>query len=237
MPYAAKATVEHEFVTDHLEIYVTFRHPMKLSSAPLDVPPPLDIMPPLAKWLLDADAVDVDIIASEWLDLWTLFLTSDTIATHPAEVKLEYDGPDPSLRTSWDKQWEPFGPILSTDIIAALHPSFIDRGDPAASDFVVGALTTDGAWHDLDISAIVPSNAKAVLIRMSALTTTAQRVITLKKKGNTNSFNGSRMYTQVVSALITGDFVCPIGTDGLLEYLATNAIWSTLSIVVKGWWL
>jgi len=120
MPYAAKATVEHEFVTDHLELYVTFRQPMKLSSEPLTVPPVWDIMPPLSKWLLDADAVDIDIVDSEWLDLWTLLLTSDTIATYPSEVKLEYDGPDLNLRTSWDKQWEAFGPILSSEIITGI---------------------------------------------------------------------------------------------------------------------
>lgn len=120
MPYAAKATVEHEFITDHLELYVTFRSPMKLSSEPLTNPPVWDIMPQLNKWLLDADTVEVDIVSSEWLDLWTLLLTSDTIATHPALVNLEYDGPDANLRTSWNKQWEPFGPIVSTDLSGTL---------------------------------------------------------------------------------------------------------------------
>lgn len=122
MPYAAKATVEHEFVTDHLEIYVTFRHPMKLSSAPLDTPPPFDIFPPNALWLLDADTVAIDIVSQEWLDLWTLLLTSDAVAAYPASVKLEYNGPNFGLRTSWNKQWEPFGPIVSTDLTAELLP-------------------------------------------------------------------------------------------------------------------
>ena len=120
MPYAAKATVEHEFVTDHLELYVTFRQPMKLSSEPLTVPPVWDIMPPLAKWVLDIDASPIDIISSKWIDLWTLLLISDTLTTRPVLVKLEYDGPNIGLRTSWDKQWEAFGPIVSVELVSGV---------------------------------------------------------------------------------------------------------------------
>ncbi len=123
MPYAAKATIEHKFITDYLEIYVTFNRPMKLSSSPLDSPPPFDILPDITRWLLDVDSVSVNIVTQEWLDLWTLLLTSDTIATSPTLVKLEYDGPDENLRTSWNKQWEAFGPIVSTDLTAELLPT------------------------------------------------------------------------------------------------------------------
>ncbi|MCJ7778102.1 MAG: hypothetical protein MUP16_07305 [Sedimentisphaerales bacterium] len=89
---------------------------MKLSSEPLTIPPVWDIMPPLNKWLLDSDAADVDIVSSEWLDYFTLLLTSDTITTRPAIVKLQYVGPCVGLSTAWNKQWEPFGPIPSTDL-------------------------------------------------------------------------------------------------------------------------
>ena len=85
---------------------------MKLSSDPLATPPPYDILPFITKWLLDVDAVDIDIVAQEWLDLWTLLLTSDTVATPPDTVTLEYNGPDENLRTSWDKQWESFGRLF-----------------------------------------------------------------------------------------------------------------------------
>lgn len=120
MPYAAKATVEHEFLTNLLEIYVTFRHPMHISSEPLTTPPVWNIMPPLSLWILKADTVTKAIIASEWLDLWTLKLTSAAIATRPAIVELEYEGPNVNLSTAWLKQWEAFGPIPSTDLTATL---------------------------------------------------------------------------------------------------------------------
>lgn len=120
MPYAAKATVEHEFLTNLLEIYVTFRNPMRRSAIPQATPPLYDWYPSLAKWILKADSTTFAIVACVWIDEYTLQLTSDTIANRPAIVTLEYAGPDEQLETTWGKQWEPFGPIPSTDLTATL---------------------------------------------------------------------------------------------------------------------
>jgi hypothetical protein len=126
MPYAAKATVEHEFLTNLLKIYVTFRLPMRRSAIPRATPPVFDWYPPLAKWILKADTVTYSIVSCLWNDEYTLELTSDVIATRPAGVTLKYDGPNEKLETAWHKQWEPFGPIVSvelwTAVLANLYP-------------------------------------------------------------------------------------------------------------------
>jgi len=116
MPYAAKAKVEHEFDTDHLNLWLTFRHKMRRTAHPLDTPPIYDIMPPLISWSLKADSVPVLILSSQWLDEFTLELVSDYVASLPDRVTLAYLGPYPDLATKWRKQWEPWGPILSLDI-------------------------------------------------------------------------------------------------------------------------
>ncbi|GAH71411.1 unnamed protein product, partial [marine sediment metagenome] len=150
-PYAAKAIVEHEFDTDHLNVFITFRFAMDES-----------VKPPLNLWLCEVDDVEKAVTASTWQDAWTLFLTVPDIAALPDRVTLEYDGPDPSLKITWEKQWEPWGPILSTDI--GRPTGFVDRGDPAAYDYAKEDLTIDGAWHDMDLSGIVSEFAKAVFI-------------------------------------------------------------------------
>lgn len=111
MPYAYGAKIRHEYLidTDLLNVWLTFRHPMDQ-----------DVKPPLIKWLLEADAIAYDIVDSAWQDEFTLLLTSDTIAAHPARVTLEYAGPDPDLQTTWGKDWEPWGPTLSVDLTATL---------------------------------------------------------------------------------------------------------------------
>lgn len=104
-PYAAKAVVQHQWDTNHLDVWVTFRHPMNQTVKPAN-----------GLWLCEADSVAKNTSASAWQDAWTLLLTVDNVMALPGEVTLEYNGPDDSLITTWNKQWEPWGPILSLNV-------------------------------------------------------------------------------------------------------------------------
>ena len=106
-PYAAKAIIQHEWQTDHLNLWLTFRFSMRQSRKP-----------PLTTWLLYVDTIAKTITSSAWEDGFTLLLTSETLASSPARVLLAFAGPSQNLRTTWDKQWEPWGPILSFDLLA-----------------------------------------------------------------------------------------------------------------------
>jgi hypothetical protein len=112
MPYAYSATVTYEFDVDHLNVWVTFRQPMDQT-----LEPALDL------WLLELDDVPTVVTDSEWLDEHTLLLTVDPCASAPERVTLEYDGPSVALVTTWNKQWEPWGPIVATDLTATLWVS------------------------------------------------------------------------------------------------------------------
>lgn len=112
-PYAAKAIVEHEFDTDHLNVWVTFRFAMDQT-----------VKPGHALWVCEVDDVAKDVTASAWQDEWTLLLTVDAIASIPDRVTLEYLGPSTDLRITWQKQWEPWGPILSSDSSLLPNGSF-----------------------------------------------------------------------------------------------------------------
>lgn len=104
-PYAAKAVIQHEWHTNHLHVWVTFARAMHV-----------DAKPPNNVWLCEADDTPRAIFSSAWQDAWTLLLTTVNFEGSPARVLLEYDGPNPLLRTTASKQWEPWGPILSLDI-------------------------------------------------------------------------------------------------------------------------
>jgi len=104
-PYAAKAVAQHEFDTDHINLWLTFRFSMAQTVKPDD-----------SLWLLYVDTVPTLIASSSWQDPWTLLLVSDTLLGPPSRVLLAYDGPSQNLRTTWAKQWEPWGPILSIDV-------------------------------------------------------------------------------------------------------------------------
>lgn len=101
-PYAATAIVQHGWEPGLLTLWVIFRHPMNQT-----------VKPAHAKWKLSIDGAPTNPVASTWLDPFTLKLLRNLVAVLPDEVTLEYDGPDANLLTTWDKQWEPWGPILS----------------------------------------------------------------------------------------------------------------------------
>jgi hypothetical protein len=105
-PYAAKAVIEHEWVDeDHLVIYVTFDLPMNILWKPLST-----------KWYLLVDGDHITIGSTTWNDCYTLMLTSGLYEYLPYRVQLKYLGPDVLLRTTWHKQWEPWGYIPSRNI-------------------------------------------------------------------------------------------------------------------------
>jgi hypothetical protein len=106
-PYAAKAIIQHEWQTDHLNLWLTFNYQMRQTTKPLDT-----------VWLLYVDTVPKTVVSSTWQDAYTLLLASETLAASPTRVLLAYDGPSQNLTTSWYKQWEPWGPILSFDLLA-----------------------------------------------------------------------------------------------------------------------
>lgn len=115
-PYAAKAIVQHEFDTDHLNVWLTFSYAMNQTIKPAD-----------SKWTAIVDDVEKPIAASTWQDAYTLLLLVTDIVSLPDRVLVEYAGPGPdtwapddplreTLEILWQKQWEPWGPILSLDI-------------------------------------------------------------------------------------------------------------------------
>lgn len=104
-PYAAKAIVEHEFDTDHLNVFVTFRFTMDQT-----------VKPAHNLWLCEVNEVPKPVTVSAWQDAWTILLTVPNIAVLPERVTLEYDGPDENLKITWSKQWEPWGPIVSLEL-------------------------------------------------------------------------------------------------------------------------
>ena len=89
---------------------------MQTTSDPLATPIVHDVMPPLDLWICEVNGVPKAVTVSAWQDEWTILLTVPDVLALPERVTLEYARPHQDLRTTWDKQWEPWGPILSKRI-------------------------------------------------------------------------------------------------------------------------
>lgn len=133
-PYATKAIFQHERIGNALLIYVIFKHPMNVSANP-----------PNAKWIVKVNGVQKAVWLSSWIDTWTRQLEVLGILTLPTRVTVEYDGPDEGLKTTWGKQWEPFGPMPSEDktLIVEIVPGMILLWSGS-----IGTIPT--GWHLCD---------------------------------------------------------------------------------------
>ena len=131
-PYAALAIIEHEFDTDHLNIFVVFRSPMNQNLKPANV-----------KWICKVDDVVKAVTDSAWQDEWTMLLTVDAIASIPDRVTIEYNGPDSDLVTTWNKQWEPWGPILSSD------STLLPYGSYKGNEFMWQQVAAQNTWYTI----------------------------------------------------------------------------------------
>jgi len=116
-------------------------------------------------------------------------------------------------------------------------PCFIDRGDPAVVDYVVGDLVIDNDWHDLDLSAIVPENAKGVVIHTLLTTQQVGLNFNLRKKGNTNAINISQAWSAVAFESFSPDMTVPCDENRKIQYKVWPGNWLILQLTVKGWWL
>lgn len=122
------------------------------------------------------------------------------------------------------------------DRLDDLLPHFHDRGDATDWDFEVGDLNTNGAYHDLDLSGIVPAGAKAVALYVYIADDAVNSYLWFRKNGNANSYNRSLLRIQVANVYYDTNIVVACDTNRVIEYLAANVTWVAISILVIGWW-
>ena len=113
---------------------------------------------------------------------------------------------------------------------------YVDRGDPAAVDFVIGDLTIDGAWHTLDLSSIITVSARAVLFCIDFDNQAANKHIELKQNGNINDINHFKVATKVAAQDEHSEAISSPDTSRLVAYKIDSGGWNAIDIVVRGWW-
>ncbi len=113
--------------------------------------------------------------------------------------------------------------------------AYIDRGDPAGYDYTLANFTRDGAWHDLDLSAIVPAGAIAVKLIFRIVATNNNNVISLREKGNSNVYNKDSCYTIVANETWFFSPFVFCNSNRVIQYLTTATNWTSIDVVICGW--
>lgn len=126
--------------------------------------------------------------------------------------------------------------LFMREAMKGLVEMYVDRGDPATVDFIKTDLTRDGAWHDLDLSSIVPAGAKAVLLRTRLKSANPGDAIRYRENGNVNDINACGCESLRANVLRTRLGLVAVDVNRVIEYNADNIAWTDLDIVVRGWW-
>ena len=113
---------------------------------------------------------------------------------------------------------------------------YVDRGDPAAFDFTAVDFTDDGTWRELDISAIIPVSAKAILLQFDIETVNQAKHIRIRKYSNANVINHQDIETFNGGVHQSGSVIVAVDHNRIIEYNIDTATWTELDVVIRAWW-
>ena len=113
---------------------------------------------------------------------------------------------------------------------------YVHRGNPTAYDYDQRTLTHDGAWHTLDLSAIIPANAKLVHLRLGVSDTTTPHLFKVAKTGVRAGYAMVCLAVHVPYIVTETDALVDC-TGQQVDYWTNGSDNLTLRIVVLGWFL
>ena len=114
---------------------------------------------------------------------------------------------------------------------------FVFRGELAEADFTTEDFTTDGVWHDLDLSGIVPKNATLVLLGVEMKLDTTGKNFGVIKKGIVNDIAKDWLTSQAANVFIRDTLTASIDKNGFIKYYGSNYTFTSLYMSVRGWFV
>jgi len=115
--------------------------------------------------------------------------------------------------------------------------SFTSRGDASAYDLDQDTMSLDGAFHDWDLTSIVPVGTKVVVVKATITDGTVGRYVWLQQKGFTGNRNYALLAALVANKSMTGHFLLSVDSDDrLLEYVTPAAAIDVIGLIIIGWW-
>lgn len=114
---------------------------------------------------------------------------------------------------------------------------YLNRGDVAAVDFTTGDFVADGAYHNLDLSGIVPINTVLVNVRLILTPTAANQKFSLMTGGYTNEKNVETVYSQVIGVVVSQSVCLAVDGSRVIQYKRPAGAFNFIAFLVKGWFI
>lgn len=112
------------------------------------------------------------------------------------------------------------------------------RRNPTGWDAQVGDFVTDGNWKAdaLDLSAVVPVGAIAVVLRLDVIDDAANSRFNLRRSTDA-SIDSISVWTFVANIAVTHHLVLSVDANRLVDYWGSNLAFTTIDLVVLGWFV
>lgn len=111
----------------------------------------------------------------------------------------------------------------------------VDRGDAMGADFSMFQLTIDNAFHDLDLSAILPQNATWVHMRVMAVALAPMLLANFRNNGNVYPFTVSTVCTVDNGLESHTPMWVACDANQVIEYQVQTGDWMFIDIFILGW--
>ena len=114
---------------------------------------------------------------------------------------------------------------------------FTGRGDLTSNDLDQISMTFDGAYHEWDISSIVPAGTDLVYIKADITDDAVGSYVWIQQKDFDGNINNGMIVVQEANKINFGHFLIPCDpTLRLLEYITSNVAINLAHLSVLGWW-
>ncbi len=111
----------------------------------------------------------------------------------------------------------------------------INRGDPAVKDFETVDFTIDNAWHDLNLTAIIPAMTGFLFCTVEINYNAIGRLVQFRTKGNVNRPNVSAIRSVAVNSPNVADITIPTAGNQIIQYKIEHTDFLNISLTVKSW--
>jgi len=128
---------------------------------------------------------------------------------------------------------------LIDEILKLIPPSsaLVIRPQYTSEDFTLPDFDNNNAWHDLDLSGIVPDKAYAVVANLRIGATASSESTRWRTKGSTTEFGAVKAGTYPVGSIRWHQLIIACDSDRIIQYRNTPGSWTYLDFNVYGWFL
>lgn len=126
-------------------------------------------------------------------------------------------------------QGEPGEPGVPGDL------TFYDRGDAGGADLAFASMTADFAYHDWNLSSIIPAGTKLVLLRVWRMkSSSADDEIKFRPKGGEDEYNVTFVSVNLSAEDTYETCLVVPDADRIIQY-ALRSTFSDANFIVGGW--